>query len=286
MDPSETLQDPRRNEEQARFVWANQQNHLAMDYHNRAALILQKYMDAGRPKNWQEYGIDRAEYYAQMSLYYSFNPRGASGTLYNLARAQAIQNKVSEVQITFRIFRDNMMPKHLREGIINGEPDFENVEDLEELKELKQLYAQINETGLAGFHRQVEFGLVQGKAFVDEVRVPRKGDSEPVHFRFQNPTKLRLDNLKFDIRFLRPLGLSGSKSALMLFQHTIHGRVESDKYYLISYIMSIGAQEIYQTGVELNIADPETNEFAIEIEYSPPDDSEIQKKTFKVLTPE
>lgn len=287
MKEQPTKSDLRNDSEQGPIIWANQQNHLAMDYHNRAAHILEKYMKANRPSNWQEIGIaiDKAEYYAQMSLYYSFNPRMAGGTLYNLARAQAIQGKIDGARITLGMFRDNMMPEQLRKGLVNGEPDFRQIEELTEFLELKELYKEVNAKGYDNFYQKIKFGFSEklGREFSESITFTRRSDREVVNFKFENPTKLRLDNLKFDIKFLKPLGLSSTNKALTIFQHTSTHR--ESNYFLLSYILSIGPEEMYQAGIELNITDPETR-FEIEMAFSPPSADENQVKNLTVFVAE
>lgn len=263
-----TTSSSAEREEQALIIWARQQNGIAQDYHNRAAELLVRYTEAGRPAQWEQYNISSAERYAQMSLYYCFNPRAAAGTLYNLLRAQAIQGKLDSASDTIRMFRDNFMSDHLRDAVLNGDPDFANLEGMSEFQELRDLYSLMKDDGLEPFYQEVRFGVLENGQLADTLTIGRS-EAEEVLFRFENPTLHRLDNLVFDLTFHAPLALSGTGSALTSVQSTTHGRLSKD-IYLIRHTLSIGSRERLQTRVELNSRGLKPGDYRVTAKYGAP----------------
>ncbi|MCJ7507616.1 MAG: hypothetical protein MUO85_02645 [candidate division Zixibacteria bacterium] len=104
--------------------------------HNLTALYLAKYKSGDK----NEFNLREAEKYAQMAI--DSTPEVPIGTLYNLARAQALQNNRDRIKITFAIMKAVRLNRHLGTSI-EKDPDFENVKNLNEYKELVEYYKKI-----------------------------------------------------------------------------------------------------------------------------------------------
>lgn len=100
----------------------------------------------------------------------------------------------------------------------------------------------------------IELGFLIDDSVVTDLLLSSGDPEKPIFLRFCNYGRTTLVGLVFDIRFLHPLSLSGSPSALTLIPgKTVHGRVSDESYYLIRYsdIELVGLDKI-DFRVELN----------------------------------
>ena len=275
--PAEGTEPPL--EVQQEFSRLMQQQHIVMEYHNRAAILLQKYVTEKREgKDPNTEALQQAELFALMGLCHCSNLQAVAGTLYNLARAQALQGKREALTATFSLFLEIPMPANLMEPIAGErEPDFHLIKDMPELQRLKRHYEQLLSTQSSVPRiTSVQYGFLCNNEVKARDTIAAGGEADPIFFRFQNKSIQRLYNLHFEIKFLRRLALSGSSSALQMIQHTVHGR--SQEYYLIGYTLSIGPEGCIDSRVELNLRELPPGEYPIEISLSSPEYA-LQSKT-------
>lgn len=82
----------------------------------------------------------------------------------------------------------------------------------------------------------VEFGFLINNKIVQRIEIATGDPAKPLLIRFQNVSKSTLTGIVMDLRFYRPLGLSGTGQALSVIPgKTTHGRPPDNKYYHIRY---------------------------------------------------
>ena len=100
----------------------------------------------------------------------------------------------------------------------------------------------------------IQLGFLIDNRIVEQVELSTGDEAKPVILRFHNRGKGTLTGLVLDIRFHRPLALSGTGEALNVIPgKTIHGRPPDNSYYLIRYteLEMVGHQDM-DFRVELN----------------------------------
>lgn len=99
----------------------------------------------------------------------------------------------------------------------------------------------------------VNYGFVYDNKIVDSLNISSGDPEKPIGFRIENRKSHTLTDLIIDIKILRPLSLSATKSALAMFGQTRHGPSKNNEYYSIRYfdILLYAKQEIDFT-IELN----------------------------------
>jgi len=82
----------------------------------------------------------------------------------------------------------------------------------------------------------LQFGFLVNDKVLDEIDVSSGDPKKPIFFRLKNISKSTLAGIVIDIRFMKPLALSGTNTALSFIPgKTIHGRTTDNSYYLIRY---------------------------------------------------
>jgi len=82
----------------------------------------------------------------------------------------------------------------------------------------------------------VEFGFLIDDKIVQYLELATGDPAKPLILRFRNIGKSTLTGIVIDLRFYRPLTLSGTEQALSVIPgKTIHGRPPDNRYYHIRY---------------------------------------------------
>jgi hypothetical protein len=82
----------------------------------------------------------------------------------------------------------------------------------------------------------IQCGFLMDDKIVQQIAVSTGDPAKPIFLRFHNSAKGTLTGVVLDIRFYRPLSLSGTQQALSIIPgKTIHGRTPDKSYYLIRY---------------------------------------------------
>ncbi len=100
----------------------------------------------------------------------------------------------------------------------------------------------------------IEVGFLFNGSINSNLRISTGDPAKKVYFRFKNTSKIALTNIFIDIRLLKPLALSGTKSAIESIEgSTTHGRSADKSFYHIlhSNLDFFGQKEI-DLGIELN----------------------------------
>jgi hypothetical protein len=100
----------------------------------------------------------------------------------------------------------------------------------------------------------IDHGFLLNGEIVNKLSLSTGDEAKPISLRFHNRGDTTLTGVILDIRFLKPLALSGTQAALTFIPgKTIHGRTEDKSYYLIRYseIEMVGKDNI-DFRVELN----------------------------------
>ena len=102
----------------------------------------------------------------------------------------------------------------------------------------------------------VECGFLLDKAIQPQLNVSTGDSAKPITIRLRNRASTTLTGLIFDARFLDPLVLSGTSSALVLpLGDNVHGRVADGSYYLIRHSgFNLAPEEHLDFRIELNLA--------------------------------
>ena len=134
----------------------------------------------------------------------------------------------------------------------------------------------------------IEFGFRLDNSVVGELTLSSGDAAKPIFMRFHNSGQTTMIGLVFDIRFLLPLSLSGTDSALSHIPgKTVHGRVSDQSYYLLRYsdleLVGLGNLDFR---VELNTTDktPGTYKVLVTV-YSTQRDYKFKKtELFLIMT--
>ena len=100
----------------------------------------------------------------------------------------------------------------------------------------------------------IDYGFLLNGEIVNNLSLSTGDEAKPISLRFHNRGDTTLTGVILDIRFLKPIALSGTQAALTFIPgKTIHGRTEDKSYYLIRYseIEMVGKDNI-DFRVELN----------------------------------
>jgi len=82
----------------------------------------------------------------------------------------------------------------------------------------------------------VEFGFLIDDKIVQHLELATGDPAKPILIRFRNVSKSTLTGIVMDLRFYRPLTLSGTEQALSFIPgKTTHGRPPDNRYYQIRY---------------------------------------------------
>lgn len=100
----------------------------------------------------------------------------------------------------------------------------------------------------------IKFGFLVNGRIVQQIELSTGDPAKPILLRFCNFGKGILTGVVLDMRFYRPLGLSGTGQALTFIPgKTTHGQIPDNSYYLIrhSELEMVGHQNM-DFRVELN----------------------------------
>ena len=82
----------------------------------------------------------------------------------------------------------------------------------------------------------VEFGFLIDDKIMQRIELSTGDPAKPLFLRFRNVSKSTLTGIVMDLRFYRPLTLSGTEQALSVIPgKTTHGRPPDNRYYHIRY---------------------------------------------------
>ena len=82
----------------------------------------------------------------------------------------------------------------------------------------------------------IQYGFLVDNTIVGDLALSTGDPAKPILLRFHNSGQTTLTGVVLDIRFLRPLTLSGTQTALSFLPgKTTHGRTPDESYYLIRY---------------------------------------------------
>lgn len=103
----------------------------------------------------------------------------------------------------------------------------------------------------------VEVGFLHDESVVVELPVSTGDKAKPITIRIHNKAKTTVTGLVLDMRFLKPLSLSGTGTALsMPLGDSVHGRVPDGSYYLVRYsAFDLFPDQSLDFRVELNLTD-------------------------------
>ena len=113
----------------------------------------------------------------------------------------------------------------------------------------------------------IKFGFFINNEIVNKLEIVSGDPAKRIPFKIHNTSKTTITGVILDIRFLQPLALSGTDSALTEIQdHTMHGRSSDKSFYLINYsdfkILGDGQFNIF---VELNTNNISPGTYIIEV---------------------
>jgi hypothetical protein len=100
----------------------------------------------------------------------------------------------------------------------------------------------------------ISYGFLLNEQTVNELDLSTGDEAKPIFLRFRNIGETTLTGVILDIRFLKPIVLSATKTALTYFPgKIIHGRTEDESYYWIrhSELVILGKDKL-DFRVELN----------------------------------
>ena len=111
-------------------------------------------------------------------------------------------------------------------------------------------------TGLFRRTIPVDCGFLIDESNVTDLKVATGDSAKPVVIRLWNRAKTTVTGLVLDMRFLRPLSLSATNTALVLpTGKTTHGRVEDGSYYLVRHTdFDLFPEETLDYRIELNMS--------------------------------
>ena len=100
----------------------------------------------------------------------------------------------------------------------------------------------------------IQFGFLVDNEILEKLELSTGDPAKPIFFRFHNSRKSTLTGLVFDIRFHRPIGLSGTGQALTYIAgKTTHGLIPDNSYYLYRHSeLVMAGEENMDFRVELN----------------------------------
>ena len=125
---------------------------------------------------------------------------------------------------------------------------------------------------------------------LDELDISSGDPAKPIQFRLHNKSKRTLTGVVIDIRFLQPLALSGTNTAIS-FQplsfkpgKTIRGRIQDGSYYLIRFTeLEIVGHTNLDLKVELNTTNKSPGTYTIIVTvYSTQQDFKYGKEEIQV----
>lgn len=100
----------------------------------------------------------------------------------------------------------------------------------------------------------ISYGFLLNNEIRREINLSTGDPAKPITIRFHNTSKTTLSGLVLDIRFLNPIALSGTQTALTFIPgKTTHGRTPDKSYYLLRYSeLEMVGEDNLDFGVELN----------------------------------
>lgn len=100
----------------------------------------------------------------------------------------------------------------------------------------------------------IKFGFLVNDRILQQIELSTGDPAKPILLRFRNFGKGTLTGVVLDMRFYRPLGLSGTGQAVTFIPgKTIHGQVPDNSYYLIRHSeLEMGGDQNMDFRVELN----------------------------------
>jgi hypothetical protein len=100
----------------------------------------------------------------------------------------------------------------------------------------------------------IEYGFLVDDSIVKNLNLSTGDPAKPINLRFHNSAQTTLTGVVLDIRFLHPLALSGTQTALSFMPgKTTHARTADGSYYLIRYSeLEMVGQDKLDFRVELN----------------------------------
>jgi hypothetical protein len=122
------------------------------------------------------------------------------------------------------------------------------------------------------FKRKVSigFGFLHNDQIKDKIEVSTGDPAKKLVFRFQNNSEFVLSGIIIDMRFMNPIALSGTASAVSQLVGnrgaTYHHRVPDQSYYLINHsaVVLLG-EEHFDYPMEINTHEKAPGEYSIEI---------------------
>jgi len=100
----------------------------------------------------------------------------------------------------------------------------------------------------------IQFGFLVDDKILQQIELSTGDSAKPIFLRFRNSGKGTLTGVVIDLRFYRPLTLSGTGQALTFIPgKTTHGQTPDNSYYLIrhSELEMVGDQDM-DFRIELN----------------------------------
>jgi len=100
----------------------------------------------------------------------------------------------------------------------------------------------------------IDCGFLLNEEIVNELNLSTGDEAKPIFLRFHNKGETTLTGVILDIRFLKPIVLSGTQKALTFIPgKTTHGRTEDKSYYLVRYAeLEMVGRDNLDFRVELN----------------------------------
>ena len=132
----------------------------------------------------------------------------------------------------------------------------------------------------------IQFGFLMDDKIFQQMELSTGDPAKPIFLRFHNLGKGTLTGVVLDIRFYRPLLLSGTGQALSFLPgKTTHGRTPDKSYYLIRYSeLEMVGDEDMDFRVELNIQNQTPGTYKVGITaYSTQQDHKYKKSELSIF---
>jgi len=99
----------------------------------------------------------------------------------------------------------------------------------------------------------IKYGFLLDGALTADISLSTGDPAKPITLRFHNSAQTTLTGIVLDVRFLRPLTLSGTQTALTFIPgKTTHGKTPDESFYLIRYSeLEMAGQDNFDFRVEL-----------------------------------
>ena len=135
----------------------------------------------------------------------------------------------------------------------------------------------------------IEFGFLHKGKIVKKKEINTGDPAKPIEFRLKNKSETTLNGVVLDIRFLRPLALSGSEQAMILPNGVTKDNINTgpfkDKFYLLNIsdlkILGDGEKDLK---IEFNTRNITPDIYQIEIKIdSTQQDYKCKKTTLSII---